>query len=125
MLAIDAWRARTLAFMQGYDLIICPVAADVAPWPVTDWMDTAVSWNAGIFPYLVPFNFVGAPSAVVRVGTARSNLPIGVQCVAQPWREDVALRAAAHLEAELGGWQLPPAIAGDAVAAEPDARAFE
>jgi len=39
-----------------------------------------------------------------------TGLPVGVQCVAHPWREDVALRAAAHLEAALGGWQPPPAI---------------
>jgi len=50
----------------------------------------------------------GTPSAVVRVGATATGLPIGVQCVARPWREDVALRAAAHLEAELGGWQPPP-----------------
>lgn len=109
--AIDLWRAEALAFMRRYDLIICPAAADVAPWPVADWLDPAVSWNAGIFPYLVPFNFIGTPSAVVRVGATASGLPIGVQCVAQPWREDVALRAASHLEAALGGWQPPPATA--------------
>jgi len=110
MQAIDAWRTQALAFMQQYDLIVCPVAADAAPLPVGDWLDPAIAWNAGIFPYLVPFNFAGAPSAVVRVGATATGLPIGVQCVAQPWREDVALRAAAHLETELGGWQPPPPI---------------
>ena len=108
MQEVDAWRTEALAFLRRYDLIVCPAAADVAPLPVADWDDTAVSWNAGIFPYLVPFNFLGAPSAVVRVGVSASGLPIGVQCVARPWREDVALRAASHLEAELGGWQSPP-----------------
>ena len=108
MQAIDTWRTQALAFMGRYDLIVCPVAADVAPLPVTDWLDPAVSWNPGVFPYLVPFNFAGTPSAVVRVGATATGLPIGVQCVARPWREDVALRAAAHLEAQLGGWQPPP-----------------
>jgi amidase len=111
MMAIDLWRTEALAFSRRYDLIICPVAADVAPVPVTDWNDAAVSWNAGIFPYLVPFNFTGAPSVVVRAGTGPSGLPVGVQCVAQPWRENVALRAAAEVEATLGGWQ-PSSIAG-------------
>ena len=111
MLAIDQWRTQALAFMQRYDLIICPAAADVAPLPVADWNDPAVSWNAGIFPYLVPFNFTGAPSVVVRAGASPAGLPIGVQCVARPWREDVALRAAAEIEAALGGWQ-PPKDAG-------------
>lgn len=108
MIEIDRWRTEALAFARHYDLIICPAAADVAPLPVTDWNDPAVSWNAGIFPYLVPFNFTGAPSVVVRAGSGRSGLPIGVQCVAQPWRENVALRAASEIEAALGGWQPPP-----------------
>lgn len=111
MMAIDQWRTDALAFMQRYDLIICPAAADIAPWPVTDWNDPAVSWHAGIFPYLVPFNFTGAPSVVVRAGTGESRLPIGVQCVAQPWRENVALRAASEVESALGGWQ-PPSLPG-------------
>ena len=107
MIAIDAWRAQALAFMQRYDLVICPAAADVAPLPVTNWDDPAVSWNAGVFPYLVPFNFTGAPSVVVRAGATAAGLPIGVQCVAQEWREDVALRAAREIETALGGWQPP------------------
>ncbi len=107
MLAIDQWRTEALAFVQRYDLIVCPAAADIAPLPVSDWNDPAVSWNAGIFPHLVPFNFTGAPSVVVRAGASAAGLPIGVQCVAQPWREDVALRAAAEVEAVLGGWQPP------------------
>ncbi len=105
MLTIDQWRTQTLVWMQRYDLIVCPAAADVAPLPVTNWEDPAASWPAGIFSYLVPFNFLGAPAVVVRTAVSGSGLPIGVQCVAQPWREDVALRAAAHLEGTLGGWR--------------------
>jgi len=110
MMAVDAWRTQALAFMRRFDLVICPAAADVAPVPVGDWLDPAVSWNAGVFPYLVPFNFLGSPSVVVRAGTSTSGLPIGVQCVAHPWREDVALRAAAQVETVLGGWSAPPAF---------------
>ena len=106
LFAIDLWRADMLAFMQRYDLIICPAAADAAPQPVTDWLDTSIAWNARIFPFLVPFNFTGAPSVVVRTGSSM-HLPIGVQCVARPWRDDVALRAAAEIEAVLGGWRGP------------------
>jgi amidase len=34
-------------------------------------------------------------------------LPIGVQVVARPWREDVALAVVQQLETALGGWQKP------------------
>jgi len=41
------------------------------------------------------------------VGTADGGLPIGVQIVARPWRDDVALAVAAWLEQRFGGWQMP------------------
>ena len=59
--------------------------------------------------YTRQFNLTGWPGAVVRAGTSSDGLPIGVQLVAAPWREDIALALAGHIEAELGGWQ-PPAI---------------
>jgi len=43
----------------------------------------------------------------VRGGTSPEGLPIGIQVVARPWREDVALAVAQHLETVLGGWQRP------------------
>jgi amidase len=44
----------------------------------------------------------------VRAGTSTDGLPLGAQLVARPWREDVALAAAAEVERALGGWQRPP-----------------
>jgi amidase len=35
-------------------------------------------------------------------------MPIGVQVVARPWRDDVALAVAAAIERARGGWQPPP-----------------
>jgi hypothetical protein len=46
----------------------------------------------------------------VRCGTSRGGLPIGVQLVAGPWRDDVALAAALRLEHDLGGWQAPAGL---------------
>jgi amidase len=36
------------------------------------------------------------------------GLPIGMQVVAHPWREDVALAVAERVEKVLGGWRPPP-----------------
>lgn len=47
------------------------------------------------------------PSVVVRAGTSSEGLPVGVQLVAQPWREDIALAAGRHLELALGPWTKP------------------
>jgi amidase len=40
----------------------------------------------------------GWPVVVVRAGTSREGLPIGVQVVAAPWREDAALALARQIE---------------------------
>jgi amidase len=53
------------------------------------------------------WNLTGQPAAVVRAGCTAGGLPVGVQLVARPWREDVALAAAEAIERELGGWQPP------------------
>ena len=59
--------------------------------------------------YTQTYNLTGWPGAVVRCGTSPEGLPIGVQVIARPWREDVALAVAKRLEEALGGFQ-PPAI---------------
>ena len=58
--------------------------------------------------WTTPWSLTGWPCAVVRCGTSPDGLPIGVQVVAPPWRDDLALALAAHLETTLGGWHPPP-----------------
>lgn len=49
----------------------------------------------------------GYPAVVVRAGSTAEGMPIGVQVVARPWRDDVALAVAAIIEDAMGGWQPP------------------
>lgn len=99
---MDLFRSQMLGFMANYDVIICPVNAYVAiPH------DTLAEYRPG-FSYTATYNLTGWPAAVVRVGTSPEGLPIGVQIVANPWREDVALKVARFVEATFGGWQKPP-----------------
>jgi amidase len=51
------------------------------------------------------YNLAGWPAAVVRCCESSDGLPIAVQVVAGPWREDIALRVALVLEEALGGWK--------------------
>ena len=53
----------------------------------------------------------GFAIAVVRCGESADGLPIAVQVVARPFREDIALAAAKRLEEEFGGWKAPALIA--------------
>ncbi|MFL5256878.1 MAG: hypothetical protein ACJ8AI_29090 [Rhodopila sp.] len=59
--------------------------------------------NIGI--YTQPISFIGLPVVVVPLPTA-AGLPIGVQIITAPWREDIALRIARTVEA--GGIAAAP-----------------
>lgn len=99
---IDMFRSWMLSFMERYDVILCPVNACPA------MPHGATSEQTPSFSYTFVYNLTGWPGAVVRVGTTAEGLPIGVQIVARPWREDVALKVAQFLEKEFGGWMRPP-----------------
>jgi amidase len=57
--------------------------------------------------YTAAYNMTGWPGAVVRCGTGKDGMPIGVQVVARPWREDICLAVAKYLEMTFGGWKKP------------------
>ncbi|MCH7744588.1 MAG: amidase [Chloroflexi bacterium] len=101
---VDNYRSEMLGFMESYDAILCPACAFPALEHEGSFDD---SLRKG-FSYLGAYNITGWPGAVVRGGTSPEGLPIGVQVVARPWREDVALALAQQLETALGGWQRPP-----------------
>jgi amidase len=99
--AVGQFRAGVLEFMQDWDLILCPPNARAATAPGSQYA------NLADYSYTMAWNLTGQPAAVVRAGTCPGGLPIGVQLVARPWREDVVLAAAERIERELGGWQAP------------------
>jgi amidase len=88
--------------MRTVDAIVCPANAYPA-MPHGAALDHPKS-----FTYTSAYNLTGWPAVVVRVGAMPGGLPIGVQVVARPWREDVALRVARFLEQAFGGWKRPP-----------------
>jgi len=99
---LDQWRGEMLTFFADHDAILCPVWATPAiehgKLAEAGWPDIS---------YTRQFNLTGWPGAVVRAGTSGGGLPIGVQIVAAPWREDIALALAGQVEYSLGGWQAP------------------
>jgi amidase len=101
----DAAKSRMLGWFKNYDVLLCPVAGT----PATT-IDQAVPANWAAWSYTGVFNSTGWPVTVVRCGTSTDgkNLPIGVQVVAAPWREDITIAVASVLEAQGGGWQRPP-----------------
>lgn len=94
-------RSTMLSFFRDYEVILCPANA----YPALS--HGSMNEDLQAFSYTMTYNLTGWPGAVVRGGTSPEGLPIGVQIVAQPWREDVALAVAEYLENALGGWQRP------------------
>ena len=95
------YREQVLELFKGVDAILAPATPCTAPRIgqqtfVLDGVELPVRANLGL--YTQPISFVGLPVAAVPVPL--EPLPIGVQIIAAPWREDVALRIAHALERE-------------------------
>jgi len=106
------YRERVLELFETVDVILAPATPCVAPKLgqvnfVLDGVEMPVRANIGI--HTQPISFIGLP--VVAVPVPLEPLPIGVQIIAAPWREDIALRVAYALE-KMG------------VAAAPDPKGF-
>ncbi|PYX52572.1 MAG: amidase [Acidobacteria bacterium] len=109
-IARDTLRAKFLAQMRKYPILLCPVAAIPAfrhaerSWAIegkeVGYLD---AWS-----YTEWFNLLGNPAAVVPVNHSDRGLPIGVQIVGRPWEEEQVLGVAAALEAQCNAWRVPP-----------------
>jgi len=93
------YRAQVLELFKSVDVILAPATPCVAPKLgqmnfMLDGVETPVRANIGI--HTQPISFIGLP--VVAVPVPLEPMPIGVQIIAAPWREDIALRVAYALE---------------------------
>jgi aspartyl-tRNA(Asn)/glutamyl-tRNA(Gln) amidotransferase subunit A len=93
------YRARMLELFETVDVVIAPATPCVAPKLgqatfVLDGVEMPVRANIGI--HTQPISFIGLPVVVVPIPL--QPMPIGVQIIAAPWREDIALRMAHALE---------------------------
>ena len=93
------YRAAVLELFKSVDVILAPATPCVAPKLgqatfVLDGVELPVRANIGI--HTQPISFIGLP--VVAVPVPLEPMPIGVQIIAAPWREDIALRVAYALE---------------------------
>jgi amidase len=95
----DRFRRSMLGFIKDWDIIITPAAESPAlPHGV----------NYGSIDYTLAYSLTGYPCGVVRAGTSRDGMPIAVQVVGQPWRDDVVLAVMQEIEEGFGGWKEPP-----------------
>jgi amidase len=110
---MDLLRARTLAEMSRFPVLICPVASI----PAFRHGERAWTIEGATVSYLDAvrhtqwFNLLAAPAAVIPVGRSAEGLPIGVQIVARPFEDETALGVASILDAAFGYRPPPMALA--------------
>ncbi len=123
-----AWYARAQRFRRWYcaeiaglfrsiDVILAPTTPYPAfpigqVWTEIQGARLPAAGHLGVFTQ--PISFAGLPVVAVPVVTV--GLPLGVQIVAAPWREDLAIRVAAAAEA-IGAAAAPRVVSTPDVAA--------
>jgi len=98
---VRAWfAARCREVFERHDILVAP-ATPVSATPLgAEWLELGgqrVPLRPSLGLLAQPISCVGLPVVTVPVAGV-SALPIGVQLIAAPWREDLCLRAAAQLE---------------------------
>ena len=93
------YQAEVRKLFERVDAILAPATPCIAPAIGQQTfnlagVDLPVRANLGL--YTQPISFIGLP--VVAVPIPLEPLPIGIQIITAPWREDVALRVAYALE---------------------------
>jgi AtzE family amidohydrolase len=105
------YQAEVLKLFDEVDAILAPATPCTAPRIGQEMFtlgDTELPVRANLGVYTQPISFIGLPVAAVPVPS--TPLPIAVQIIAAPWREDVALRLAHALEIQGVVAAMRPAI---------------
>jgi len=104
--ALDGLRLlsrRMVSWWDHNDVLVTPTVGQLAPilgqFGPTDDDPLAGVFNATpIVSFTIAFNITGQPAISLPLAMSSGGVPIGVQLVAAPGREDVLLRLAAQLE---------------------------
>ena len=95
------YRDKVNDLFQHWDVLLAP-ATPVAAQPIgTEWLDLhgqRLPCRAAMGLLTQPISFAGCPVVTAPVWPhGKQGMPIGVQLIAAPWREDLAFRAARAL----------------------------
>ena len=95
------YREKVLALFEHVDAILAPASPMAAPLigqktARFGGLDLPIRPHLGVFAQ--PLSFIGLPVVTVPVWLEGAALPMGVQIIAAPWREDICLRIAHQLE---------------------------
>lgn len=111
LLERDQLRAQFLAEMEQVPILLAPVCAIPAfAHEDAGWGPLHKADYARTMSYSQHYNLLGNPAATVPVAQTSSGLPIGVQVIGRPYKEDEVLAVAEVLDQKFG-WREPPLTA--------------
>jgi amidase len=98
---MQGWARSVIAWWldDGFDLLLTPTLSE--PPPKLGDLTHPETGGSRLLPFVIftaPFNVTGQPAMSVPLGMSAGGLPIGIQLVGAPYREDVLFRVAAQLE---------------------------
>jgi len=96
-----AFALEAAALFRDVDVLLAPATPCVAPAIGTEWLTIhgeRVPARPSLGLLTQPVSCIGLPVCAVPVWGCHETMPIGVQVIAAPWREDLVLRVARHLE---------------------------
>jgi AtzE family amidohydrolase len=97
------FRDEALKLFEQHDILIAPATPVSAPLIGTEWLEVngqKMPCRPAMGILTQPISFIGLPVIVAPHRASAQPMPIGVQIIAPPWREDLAFAAAAVLEAK-------------------------
>jgi amidase/aspartyl-tRNA(Asn)/glutamyl-tRNA(Gln) amidotransferase subunit A len=96
-----AFALEVAALLRDVDVLLAPATPTVAPAIGTEWLEIRgrrLPARPSLGLLTQPVSCIGLPVCAVPVWGCHETMPIGVQVVAAPWREDLVLRVAHHLQ---------------------------
>ena len=102
------WLPRDSA--KPFDILVTPTLAGPPPKIGELSGDDSTERLREIMQYTAQFNMTGQPAISLPLHMSKSGLPMGVQFVGAPYREDVLIRLASQLEAAAPWSARRPAV---------------
>jgi amidase/aspartyl-tRNA(Asn)/glutamyl-tRNA(Gln) amidotransferase subunit A len=96
------YRDKVNALFENWDILLAPATPVSATIIGTDWLEIQgqrLPSRAAMGLLTQPISFAGCPVVAAPMWPSSNHgLPLGIQIIAAPWREDLAFRVAKQLE---------------------------
>lgn len=99
---LHGYARRVIAWWEDHDVLVLPTMP-ILPTPLGAFDGTpdnplgGLALSTTVVLYTAPFNVTGQPALSLPLHRTDAGLPVGVQFVAAPGREDLLIRLAAQL----------------------------